>query len=108
MSFDFFDWSTNEEVVIISKHILRYEYEASQDPVEISIHRMPGKIKFRIKITEIIIITKTLSTIDDDIRSNVTLHTHTYRTCYDQLQFTPMNEISTLCCHPIRNTSHCL
>ena len=37
---------------------------------------MPGKIKFRMKITEIIIITKTSSTIDDDVRSNVTLHTH--------------------------------
>ena len=37
---------------------------------------MPGKIKFRIKITEMIIITETPSTIDDDIRSNVTLHTH--------------------------------
>ena len=48
--------------------------------VEISIYRMPGKIKFRIKITEIIIITKTLSTIDDDIRSNVTLHTHIQNT----------------------------
>ena len=69
---------------------------------------MPGKIKFRIKITEIIIITKTLSTIDDDIRSNVTLHKDTYRTCHDHLQFTPMNEIPTLFCHPIRNTSHCL
>ena len=69
---------------------------------------MPGKIKFRIKITEIIIITKTSSTIDDDIRSNVTLHTHTYRTCHDHLQFTPMNEIPTLFCHPIRSTSHCL
>ena len=44
--------------------------------VEISIYRMPGKIKFRIKITEIIMITKTPSTIDDDIRSNVTLPTH--------------------------------
>ena len=69
---------------------------------------MPGKIKFRIKITEIIIITKTSSTIDDDIRFNVTPHTHTYRTCHDHLQFTPMNEIPTLFCHPIRNTSHCL
>ena len=109
MSFDFFDWSTNEEVVIIiSKHILRYEYEASQDPVEISIHRMPGKIKFRIKIIEIIVITKTSSTIDDDIRSNVILHTSTYSTCHDHLQFTPMNDIPTLFCHPICNTSHCL
>ena len=65
---------------------------------------MPGKIKFRIKITEIIIITKTPSTIDDDIRSNITLHTHTYITCLDHLQFTPMNEKSP----PIPNTSHCL
>ena len=78
------------------------------DVVEISIYRMPGKIKFRIQITEMIIITKTSSTIDDDIRSNVTLHTHTYRTCHDHLQFTPMSEIPTLFCHPIRNTSHCL
>ena len=63
---------------------------------------------FRIKITKIIIITKTLSTIDDDIRSNVTLHTYTYRTCHDHLQFTSMNEIPTLFWHPTRNTSHCL
>ena len=67
------------------------DYTGMMVLVEISIYRMPGKIKFRIKITEIIIITKTLSTIDDDIRSNVTLHTHTYRTCHDHLQFTPMN-----------------
>ena len=36
---------------------------------------MPGKIKFRIKITEIIIITKTPSTIDDDTE-HYTTHTH--------------------------------
>lgn len=63
--------------------------------VEISRYRMPGKIKFRIETTVIVIITlkykkqKTASTIDDDLRYNVTLHSHTYSTCHHHLEFTP-------------------